>query len=226
MPPAQDHKTIHDDDQGPNTGGMGACSPAPLVTPTLQATVMDTIMLPTVRAMAAEGRPFRGFLYAGLMIREGVPRVLEFNARFGDPEAQVLLMRLETDLLEILEASLHGRLQEVSLRWRREAAVCVVMASAGYPGPYEKGRPISGLAEAERLPDVTVFHAGTARQGDRVVTAGGRVLGVTALGPDIPAAIRRAYEAVERIHWDGHQYRRDIGRKALTGAEAATLEAG
>ena len=219
MPPAQDHKAIFDGDQGPNTGGMGAYSPAPLVTPALQATIMDTIMLPTVRAMAAEGRPFRGCLYAGLMIREGTPRVLEFNARFGDPEAQVVLMRLETDLLEIIEAIEHGRLRDLTIRWRPEAAVCVVMASAGYPGPYEKGRPISGLAEAERLPDVTVFHSGTAHQGDRVVTAGGRVLGVTALGRDIPAAIRRAYEVVEWITWEGAHYRRDIGRQALAGAQ-------
>ena len=225
MPSAQDHKAIHDDDQGPNTGGMGAYSPAPIVTPALQATIMDTIMLPTVRAMAAEGRPFRGFLYAGLMIREGVPRVLEFNARFGDPEAQVLLMRLETDLVEIIEAVHQSRLQDLAIRWRPEAAVCVVMASAGYPGPYERGRPIADLTEAEQLTDVTVFHAGTARDGDRLVTAGGRVLGVTALGADIPAAIRRAYEAVECTHWEGHQYRRDIGRKALTGAETARLEA-
>ena len=215
MVSSQDHKPVFDDDKGPNTGGMGAYSPAPLVTEDVHRKIMDQIMIPTVRAMAAEGRPYRGVLYAGLMIKDGEPRALEFNARLGDPEAQPLLMRMESDLLPVMEAVLERRLHEIEIRWRPEPAVCVVMASGGYPGAHEKGRLISGLRAAARLKEVMVFHAGTAMVGDKTVTNGGRVLGVTALGKDIADAIARAYRAVEKIRWDGVHYRTDIGRKAL-----------
>jgi phosphoribosylamine--glycine ligase len=215
MASSQDHKAVFDDDKGPNTGGMGAYSPAPVVTEEVHRKIMDQIMIPTVRAMAAEGRPYRGILYAGLMIKDGEPRVMEFNARFGDPEAQPLLMRMESDLFPILEAVVDRRLHEVEIRWRPEPAVCVVMASGGYPGAHEKGMAISGLRAAARMKDVVIFHAGTAIAGGKVVTSGGRVLGVTALGSDIPDAIARAYRAVEKIRWDGVHYRTDIGRKAL-----------
>jgi phosphoribosylamine--glycine ligase len=215
MASSQDHKAVFDDDKGPNTGGMGAYSPAPVVTEEIHRKIMDQIMIPTVRAMAAEGRPYRGVLYAGLMIKDGEPRVMEFNARFGDPEAQPLLMRMESDLFPILEAVVDRRLHEVEIRWRPEPAVCVVMASGGYPGAHEKGMAISGLRAAARMKDVVIFHAGTAMAGGKVVTSGGRVLGVTALGSDIPDAIARAYRAVEKIRWDGVHYRTDIGRKAL-----------
>jgi phosphoribosylamine--glycine ligase len=177
---------------------------------------MEQIMIPTVKAMAAEGRPYRGVLYAGLMIKDGEPRVLEFNVRFGDPEAQPLLMRMESDLLPILQAVVDRRLHEVQIRWRPEPAVCVVMASGGYPGAHEKGKVISGLRAAARMKDVMVFHAGTAIAGDKIVSDGGRVLGVTALGADIPDATLHAYHAVEEILWEGVHYRTDIGRKALS----------
>ncbi len=215
MASSQDHKAVFDDDKGPNTGGMGAYSPAPVVTQEVHRKIMDQIMIPTIRAMAAEGRPYRGVLYAGLMIKDGEPRVMEFNARFGDPEAQPLLMRMESDLFPILEAVVDRRLLEVEIRWRPEPAVCVVMVSGGYPGAHEKGMAISGLRAAARMKDVVIFHAGTAIAGGKVVTSGGRVLGVTALGGDIPDAIARAYRAVKKIRWDGVHYRTDIGRKAL-----------
>jgi phosphoribosylamine--glycine ligase len=215
MASAQDHKPVFDDDKGPNTGGMGAYSPAPVVTDEVHRRIMDRIMIPTVKAMASEGRPYRGVLYAGLMIKAGEPKALEFNARFGDPEAQPLLMRMDSDLLPILEAVIDRRLHEVEIRWRSEPAVCVVMASGGYPGSYEKGKVISGLGAASRLKDVEVFHAGTSLEAGKVVTNGGRVLGVTALGKDVPDAIARAYRAVEKIRWDGVHYRTDIGQKAV-----------
>ena len=215
MVSSQDHKAVFDDDKGPNTGGMGAYSPAPVVTDEVHRKIMEQIMIPTVKAMSAEGRPYRGVLYAGLMIKGGEPKTLEFNARFGDPEAQPLLMRMESDLLPVLEAVVDRRLHEVDIRWRPEPAVCVVMASGGYPGAHGKGKVISGLRTAARLKDVVVFHAGTALSGGKVVTSGGRVLGVTALGKDIPDAIARAYRAVEKIRWEGAHYRTDIGRKAL-----------
>ena len=215
MASSQDHKGVFDDDKGPNTGGMGAYSPAPVVTDAVHRKIMDQIMIPTVKAMAAEGRPFRGVLYAGLMIKGGEAKTLEFNARFGDPEAQPLLMRMESDLLPVLEAVVDRRLHEVEIRWRPEPAVCVVMTSGGYPGAHGKGEVISGLRAAARLKDVVVFHAGTGLSGGKVVTNGGRVLGVTALGKDIPDAIVRAYRAVEKIRWERVHYRTDIGRKAL-----------
>ena len=216
MPSSQDHKPVFDGDRGPNTGGMGAYSPAPLITPELSSRVMAEIMVPTIRGLAEEGRPYRGVLYAGLMIdQEGNPWVLEFNCRFGDPETQPILVRMKGDLVEVLEACLKGRLDEVSVGWDPRAAVCVVMASGGYPGTYEKGKEIHGLEEAEGMEDVWVFHAGTTFKDGRFFTAGGRVLGVTGLGETIPEAIERTYRAVERISWEGVHYRRDIGQKAL-----------
>ncbi len=215
LPSSQDHKAIFDNDRGPNTGGMGAYSPAPVVTPALHEQVMAEVMLPTVRAMAAEGHPYKGILYAGLMIKDGRAKVLEFNCRFGDPEAQPLLMRLKTDLVEVVEAAIDGRLDTIRLAIDPRPTVCVVMAAGGYPGSYEKGKIISGIAAAEEVEGVQVFHAGTAAQDGKVVTAGGRVLGVTAIAETLAAAIAKAYEAVGRISWDGCQYRKDIGQKAL-----------
>ncbi|RMF89507.1 MAG: phosphoribosylamine--glycine ligase [Nitrospinota bacterium] len=217
LPSAQDHKAVYDQDRGPNTGGMGAYSPAPLVERTGPEKIRQQILEPAVAALAQEGRPYTGVLYAGLMIQQQEPKVLEFNARFGDPEAQVLLVRLEDDLIPALEATIDGTLDQIRLRWRKEAAVCVVMASQGYPGPYEKGKEIQGLEAVAEMEDVVVFHAGTALREGKVVTSGGRVLGVTALGETIAAAIERAYTAVKQIWWEGVHYRTDIGQKALRG---------
>lgn len=212
---AQDHKTVFDDDRGPNTGGMGAYSPPPIVDARMNDEVTKTIILPTVRAMAAEGRPYRGVIYAGVMLTGEGPKVLEFNCRFGDPEHQVIMVRLLDDPLPLFSAvAMGGRLPAV-VSWRPEAAVCVVLASGGYPGEYQTGKAIAGLEEAERLEGVTVFHAGTALRDGQPVTAGGRVLGVTALGADIPAAIARAYEAAAQIRFEGVHFRTDIGKKAL-----------
>lgn len=215
MASSQDHKPIYDDDKGPNTGGMGAYSPAPVVTPEVHDKIMNQIMIPTIRGMKVEGRPYKGVLYAGLMIAEGVPRVLEFNARFGDPEAQPLVVRMKSDLVPVLEAVIDERLDQADLEWYPEHSVCVVMASGGYPGSYEKGKVINGLEAAAQIENVEVFHAGTALKDGRIVTNGGRVLGVTALGKDIREAISRAYQAVHRIEWEGAHFRNDIGRKAL-----------
>jgi phosphoribosylamine---glycine ligase len=218
LAPTQDHKPLLDGDEGPNTGGMGAYSPAPLATPELLRSVEETILVPTVHALKRGRRAFRGMLYAGLMITNQGPRVLEFNCRLGDPETQPLLVRLRTDLLDLLEAAVEDRLGEFPesrLEWDPRPAVCVVMASQGYPGSYPKGRVISGLDEAAKLPDVKVFHAGTKSEKEFTVTYGGRVLGVTALGDTLAEAQRRAYEAVGRIHFQGAHYRRDIGAKAL-----------
>jgi phosphoribosylamine--glycine ligase len=213
---AQDHKAVYDGDAGPNTGGMGVYSPTPLLSASLRERVMAQIMYPAVRALEAEGCPYQGLLYAGLMITAGGPQVLEFNARFGDPETQPLMMRLNGDLVPILEACTNGTLLAQKVEWSPRPAVCVVMTAKGYPGNYEKGKEIRGLEEAGKIKDVVVFHAGTKlneKQG--AVTAGGRVLGVTALGDDLPTAIRTAYSAVEKIKWDGLHYRTDIGQKAL-----------
>ena len=215
MPSSQDHKAIFDQDQGPNTGGMGAYSPAPVLDAGLFQKAMDQVMVPTVRAMAKEGRPYRGVLYAGLMIDKGALKVLEFNVRFGDPEAQPLLMRLKSDLVEIMEAVIQGRLDKISVSWDDRPTVCVVMAEKGYPGSYQKGHVIDGLRKAKKIDDVVVFHAGTSLRGKEVVTNGGRVLGVTALGADIPRAIEQAYRAVKKIKWETAYYRTDIGQKAL-----------
>jgi len=215
FPTAQDHKRALDGDQGLNTGGMGTYSPAPFLTDHQLADVGKRILEPWVAGCAAEGIDFRGILYPGVMLTKDGPKVLEFNARFGDPEAQVYLTRLEGDLVELLEASVNGTLDRHELKWSLMASVCVVIASGGYPGSYAKGKPISGLSEAARLPNVKVFHAGTARSGDTVATNGGRVLGVTALGADLWKARAAAYEAVEKIRFEGAHFRRDIGVKAL-----------
>lgn len=210
----QDHKRIYDDDKGPNTGGMGAYSPAPLIDEEMHGRIMRDVMQRTVNGMRSEGRAFRGFLYAGLMIRDGVPSVLEFNARMGDPECQPIMMRMESDLYGYMERCTAGNLDSLEdMRWSRKAAVCVVMSSKGYPGSYEKGKVISGLDKVHG--NAFVFHAGTARKDDAIATNGGRVLGVTALGDGIEDAISNAYSAVQQISWEGAHYRRDIGRKAL-----------
>jgi phosphoribosylamine--glycine ligase len=218
LQPTQDHKAVFDNDEGPNTGGMGAYCPAPVGTPELMAQVEETILVPTVHAMKRSRHAFRGVLYAGLMLTNQGPRVLEFNCRFGDPELQPLLMRLKTDLLDLLEAAVDGRLDEFPeqrLEWDERPAVCVVMASGGYPGTFQKGKVITGLAEAAKLPGVKVFHAGTRREKDLVLTDGGRVLAVTALGDTLAEAKRNAYEAVGKIHFQGAHYRKDIADKAL-----------
>ncbi len=211
---AQDHKRVYDADAGPNTGGMGAYSPTPSVTKK-HAAAIQRIFEGTIAALQAQGIAYRGVLYAGLMLTAEGPKVIEFNARFGDPETQVVVPRLEGDLLETLEATAAGRLDEVTLRWKRDAAVCVVLAAGGYPGSYQRGQPISGLPEAEALEGVSVFHAGTRATNGKIVTDGGRVLGVTALGANIAAAVERVYAAVGRIRFDGAHYRRDIAARAL-----------
>jgi phosphoribosylamine--glycine ligase len=215
MVPAQDHKAVYDGDRGPNTGGMGCYAPARLMTPELIAQVMREVLQPTVDGMRALGTPYVGVLYAGLMITDQGPRVLEFNCRFGDPEAQVILPLLQTDLVNVIEACVEGRLSQVSLRWQDASAACVVLASGGYPGRYERGRTVVGLQEAAGLDNVFAFHAGTGREGKRVVTSGGRVLGITAVGPKLACALEQAYAAVERVHFEGMHYRRDIGAKGL-----------
>ncbi|HEB70624.1 MAG TPA: phosphoribosylamine--glycine ligase [Desulfobulbus sp.] len=215
LPSSQDHKAIFEGDRGPNTGGMGAYSPAPVMTEAMVMRVMNEVMLPTVRGMAAEGRPFKGMLYAGLMIDGDRINVLEFNCRFGDPECQPLLMRMETDLVDILDAVVDETLDQVRLEIDSRPAVCVVMASEGYPGPYSTDKPITGLMTAAKMKDVVVFHAGTRIKNRRTVTAGGRVLGVTAIGSTLQEALDRAYKAVDVIRWDGRYFRRDIGHRAL-----------
>jgi phosphoribosylamine--glycine ligase len=212
---SQDHKPIYNNDEGPNTGGMGAYSPAPVVTPEVHDRIMDQIMIPLVEAMEKEGKPYMGFLYAGLMIKDGVPEVLEFNARMGDPEAQPLLFRMKSDLVPVMTAAVEGDLASTTIDWEPEDSVCVVMASGGYPGSYEKGKPISGIDQADELEGVKVFHAGTGKNDNSYVTNGGRVLGVTAKALGIEQAINRAYEAVDKISWDGAYYRNDIGKKAV-----------
>jgi phosphoribosylamine--glycine ligase len=212
---AQDHKAAYDGDRGPNTGGMGAYSPAPLITEQAVEDIMERIMRPMVRALATAGYPFKGVLYAGLMMTQEGPKVLEFNVRFGDPECQVLIPRLQSDLLTALVAARNGTLKNIDLRWRQEAALCVVLAARGYPGAYEKGSEIRGLEKAAALGDVHIFHAGTRRQGGAICANGGRVLGVTALGPTIGKAQARAYEAVDLIDWPDGFCRRDIGWRAL-----------
>jgi phosphoribosylamine--glycine ligase len=212
---SQDHKAVFDGDKGPNTGGMGAYSPAPVVTEKVQKQVDRQVLVPMVHGMKAAGAPYKGVLYAGIMVTPGGPKVLEFNARFGDPEAQPLLVRLRSDLVEVLEAVIDDRLDEATLDWDPRPAVCVVMASGGYPGPYEKGKEITGLDRAGAMDDVVVFHAGTRSEDGRVYTNGGRVLGVTALGEDISAARDRAYEAVQRIRFQRAHWRTDIGVKAI-----------
>ena len=218
LPPAQDHKAAYDGDQGPNTGGMGAYCPAPVVDAKAMSWIEEHILVPTVHTMKRSRHPFRGVLYAGLMMTRQGPKVLEYNVRFGDPECEPLLMRLKTDLVDVLEATVDGKLDELSgLEWDPRPSVCVVMASEGYPGDYETGRPIRGLDEAARIPDVKVFHAGTKLIGGEVVNAGGRVLAVTALGSTISNAKLNAYSAVKCIRWQGAWCRKDISDKALGG---------
>jgi phosphoribosylamine--glycine ligase len=215
LPPIQDHKRAFDGDTGPNTGGMGAYSPAPVVTDEQLHWIEEHVLVPTIHAMKRARRPFRGLLYAGLMMTNQGPKVLEYNVRFGDPECQPLMMRLKSDLVDLLEATIEGRLEHLPpLEWDPRSAVCVVMASEGYPAKYPRGRPIRGLDEAAKLPNVKVFHAGTATAGGQVVTDGGRVLGVTALGGTTPAAKLEAYRAVKAIRWDGAWCRKDISDKA------------
>ncbi|MDL2330245.1 phosphoribosylamine--glycine ligase [Desulfosarcina sp. OttesenSCG-928-A07] len=215
LPSSQDHKAVYEDDKGPNTGGMGAYSPAPVVDPYVHERIMNEVMIPTVKAMAAEGCPYKGVLYAGLMIHRDQIHVLEFNGRFGDPEAQPLLMRMKNDMVPVMEAVIDGRLDTCTLEIDSRAAVCVVMAAQGYPESYKKGMAIFGLDEAGQMADVAVFHAGTRMDGKTVTTSGGRVLGVTALGDTVGKAIQNAYAAVEKISWEGVHFRRDIGKKAL-----------
>ncbi len=212
---SQDHKRVGNGDTGPNTGGMGAYSPAPVVTPALHARILREVIEPTVRGMAAEGHPYTGFLYAGVMIgRDGVPKVLEYNCRFGDPETQPVMLRLQSDLVVLVEAALDGRLDKIEARWDSRPALGVVMAAGGYPGPYKKGDVIIGLPATD-APDAKVFHAGTALQNGNIVTSGGRVLCVTALGVTVGAAQKRAYEVTQKISWAGAQYRTDIGFRAI-----------
>ena len=215
MVAAQDHKRENDDDKGPNTGGMGAYAPAPVLTEALKEKCMETIIRPTLAAMAKEGRPYSGCLYTGLMIKGDSAKVVEFNCRFGDPETQAVLPLLDGDLAEIMMACATGTLRPEMVKWSNKAAVCVVMASGGYPGTYKKGLPITGLQEADALQDVVVFHAGTKTVDGRIVTNGGRVLGVTAIGNNIPQAKEKAYAAVERIHFAEAHYRSDIAWRAL-----------
>ncbi|HEV2185639.1 MAG TPA: phosphoribosylamine--glycine ligase [Stellaceae bacterium] len=210
---AQDHKRVGDGDTGPNTGGMGAYSPAPMVTPEVEAQVMERIILPTVRAMARAGTPYKGVLYAGLMLTAEGPKLIEYNCRFGDPECQPLMMRLQSDLVPALLATRDGILNRVDLRWYDQSAICVVMAANGYPDDPQRGTEIRGLEAAGADPDIKIFHAGTKRDGDRILADGGRVLGVTATGADLAAARERAYRAVDLIDWPGGFCRRDIGKR-------------
>jgi phosphoribosylamine---glycine ligase len=212
---AQDHKAIGDGDQGPNTGGMGCYAPARLLDSALLQRVTQEVLQTTVEALRRMGTPYVGVLYAGLMVTGSDYRILEFNCRFGDPEAQVILPLLENDLADVLLACVDGQLGQVSLRWRPGACVCVVLASGGYPGSYKNGYEITGLEEATQMPDTAIFHAGTRRDGPRVLTAGGRVLGATAWAEDLPGAIARAYAAADLIHWPGKTLRHDIGTKGL-----------
>lgn len=214
MVPAQDHKRIFDGDQGPNTGGMGAYSPVLAATSALMAEIDEKILRPVMKAMAKEGRPYRGVLYPGLMLTKEGPKVLEFNCRFGDPETQVVLPRLDSDLAEIMLAAVEGKLDEVDISWKSEACITVVMASAGYPGSYKTGYPIHGLDSVVEK-DAIVFHSGTSKKDEQTMTAGGRVLSVTALGKDIAEARERAYQAVRQINFEGAQYRSDIAYRAL-----------
>jgi phosphoribosylamine--glycine ligase len=215
MASSQDHKRIFDGDMGPNTGGMGAYSPAPVVTKELEAEIMEKVMWPVMKGLKAEGLKYRGILYAGLMIKDNIPNVLEFNCRLGDPETQPVLSRLETDLVDISYAMLDGKLAEMDIKWKPMSSVCVVLASKGYPGKYEKGKVITGVDKLKDEKDVFVFHAGTSFDDGNIVTSGGRVLGVTGLGADIREAKDRAYRAIEKIHFEGMQYRKDIADRAL-----------
>jgi phosphoribosylamine---glycine ligase len=224
MPSAQDHKRVGDNDTGPNTGGMGAYSPAPVVTPAVYERIERDIIIPTVHAMNVEEKPYRGVLYTGVMIEGDEPRVLEYNVRFGDPETQPILMRLTSDLVPIILATIDSTLDQVEIEWDPRPSVCVVMASGGYPGSYKKGYPITGIEDAESVEGVKVFHAGTAMADGQLVTSGGRVLGVTAVAEDLPEAIDKAYDAVGKIHFQDAHYRKDIAARALRRWGAGDVE--
>ncbi|MBM7854259.1 phosphoribosylamine--glycine ligase [Desulfohalotomaculum tongense] len=213
MVPSQDHKRVFDNDRGPNTGGMGAYAPAPLYTPELHQRVVKEILEPTIKGMAEQGWSYKGVIYAGLMVTKDGPKVLEYNVRFGDPETQPVLSLLDTDLVEIMEAVIDERLDQIEVKWKKGASVCVVMSAPGYPGSYPKGDVITGLDKVPR--EVVVFHAGTAVKEGEIVTSGGRVLGVTAVGSDISDAVEKAYHGVEQINFNGAHYRKDIGAKAI-----------
>jgi len=217
LPSSQDHKRIFDEDRGPNTGGMGAYSPAPIVTNDMYEEIKADIITPIIKGLANEGNPYKGVLYAGLMITKDGPKVLEFNVRFGDPEAQAILPRLNTDLVDVIEAAIDGKLNEFGeLEWRNEPCVCVIMASGGYPGDYKKALEIKGTEELRGLEDIMVFHAATKIQDGKLLTNGGRVLGVTALGADIEGAVNKTYRAISKINFENAYYRKDIGSKALS----------
>lgn len=211
FPSSQDHKRIFDGDQGPNTGGMGVVAPLPNISPAVMEEIRVKVVLPTLRTLKKRGRPFNGLLYPGIMLTKEGPKVIEFNARFGDPEAQVYLRLMESDIVPVLKASAEGDLSGASIRWKKESAVCVVLASGGYPGSYEKGKEITGVEDSG---EVVVFHAGTKREGEKLLTNGGRVLNVTATGSDLKEALAHAYQATEKISFEGVQYRKDIGAKA------------
>lgn len=215
MVSSQDHKRVFDGDMGPNTGGMGAYSPAPVITGDMEELIMERVMLPVMKGLVAEGIKYKGILYAGLMIKENSPYVLEFNCRLGDPETQPVLSRLDTDLIDIAFGITDAKLSEVEIKWKTESSVCVVIASNGYPGKYEKGRVITGLNGVKGQKNVFVFHAGTSFDNSNIVTSGGRVLGVTALGNDIGEARDNAYKAIEEINFDGMHYRKDIAYRAI-----------
>jgi phosphoribosylamine--glycine ligase len=212
---SQDHKRIFDDDKGLNTGGMGAYSPAPVVTPELEQRIMNEIIMPIIEGMAKDSVPYKGVLYAGIMVTDKGPKVLEFNVRFGDPETQAIFPRLKSDLVDLIERAIGGNLKGVIPVWDKRSCVCVVIASGGYPGKYEKGKAIRGLEDIEKIQDVVVFHAGTKKTTDKYVTSGGRVLGVTGLGDNIELAIKKTYKTVSRIKFENMHFRRDIGRRAL-----------
>jgi phosphoribosylamine--glycine ligase len=220
MVSVQDHKRVGDGDTGSNTGGMGTVSPSTSLSLDMHKQIMQEIILPTIGGLSAEGRRYQGVLYAGLMVTEKGPRVLEFNARFGDPETQVIMARMRSDIVPILQGVAEGQLKETKIDWAKEAAVCVVVTARGYPDAPETGDPISGLEALQGLSDVMVFHAATARRDDKIVTVGGRVLGVTALGANLDAAVQRAYGAVKKVSFEGMHYRKDIGQKALARLHA------
>lgn len=220
---SQDHKRIFDDDQGPNTGGMGAYSPAPVVTGEIFEQVMKEIIDPIIKGMQKEGKPYKGILYAGIMITKDGPKVLEFNVRFGDPETQAILPRLNSDLIDLIEAGIDGKLANKKLKWDEKYCIAVVLASGGYPGEYQKEKKISGLDEVKALPDICTFHAGTKKFGKDIVTSGGRVLNIVGLGKTIGGAISYTYSAVEKISFEGMQYRKDIGKKALSSLVSIPL---
>ncbi len=215
LPSVQDHKAICDGDKGPNTGGMGAYSPVPLITDDMQLSIEENILVPVIHAMKRENRPYKGVIYAGLIITSAGPKVLEFNARFGDPETQALLMRMKSDLVPLLVSTVKNTLENTEVEWNDCASICVVMASRGYPDKYEKGFPISGLETIRGMDNVQVFHAGTSKKDGRFITSGGRVLGVTALGKDVSEAQETVYRAIQKISFEGAHYRRDIGAKAI-----------